>query len=311
MSSETSPFFYKSAGADVGFDPLQPASLNDPLRLKIKNATNLLSFETVDWGQVAIKWQASLYPAHIRQRLSVVHEGIDTSRAIPGNPTLTLPGTDLELTKKDAIITYVARNLEPYRGFHVFMACLPELLDRHPHAHVVIVGADGVSYGPASATGASYKDILLNQFGPALDLKRVHFLGVVPYQILISIFQISAAHIYLTYPFVLSWSVMEAMSAGCVVIGSSTPPVKEIIQDGHNGLLVDFFDTKAICDQVTRVLNCPNRMQAVKENARRSIIDKYDFRSKMKPRFMKMIDALVRHEDPNYLLSLLEDGLAS
>jgi glycosyltransferase involved in cell wall biosynthesis len=141
------------------------------------------------------------------------------------------------------IVTYVARNLEPYRGFHSFMRCLPQLLQQHPDCQVLIVGGDDVSYGSKPKDAANWREKLQGEV--ALDPARVHFLGRIPYDSYRKVLQISAAHVYLTYPFVLSWSMLEAMASGCLVIGSATPPVQEVIRHNENGLLVDFFDTNA------------------------------------------------------------------
>ncbi len=147
-------FYYHARGVDVGFDPEFVSVFNEPSRLRARNATNLLAFEAADWGHSATQWQRDLYPAQMRQRISVLHEGVDTTLARPRRTaSFTLPHSGRVLTRKDQVVTYVARNLEPYRGFHVFMRALPQLLRRCPQAQVVIVGGDGVSYGapPAAA----------------------------------------------------------------------------------------------------------------------------------------------------------------
>jgi glycosyltransferase involved in cell wall biosynthesis len=107
------------------------------------------------------------------------------------------------------------------------------------------------------------------------------------------VLQISSVHVYLTYPFVLSWSFLEAMSAGCLVVGSATPSVMEVLKDGDNGLLVDFFDFQGIAEKIDAVLEHPDRMQAIRDRARRKIIDEYDLKTVALPSYLKLIDALV------------------
>src|SRR6185312_4325157 len=148
---------------------------------------------------------------------------------------LRLPNDNRELRVGDEVVTYVARNLEPYRGFRTFMRSLPAILSRHPKAHVVIIGGDEVSYGMRLPDGKTYREEILNELGDSLDLSRVHFLGRVPYPTFLTVLQISRVHVYLTYPFVLSWSMLEALSAGCLVVGSRTPPVEEVLRHRENG----------------------------------------------------------------------------
>ena len=160
----------------------------------------------------------------------------------------------VELKAGDEVVTYVARNLEPYRGFPSFMRSLPATLGRRPNARVLIVGGNEVSYGRRLPDGRSYREQMLAELGDSIDLSRVHFLGRVPCPVFLKVLQVSRAHVYLTYPFVLSWSMLEAMAAECLVIGSRTAPVEEVIRDGDNGLLVDSFDPQAIADRVVAAL---------------------------------------------------------
>jgi glycosyltransferase involved in cell wall biosynthesis len=159
-----------------------------------------------------------------------------------------------EIAAGDEIVTYVARSLEPYRGFRTFMRSLPAILAARPKARVLIVGGDGVSYGAPPTGPLNYREQMLQELGDSLDLSRVHFLGKVSYEAFIRLLQVSRVHVYLTYPFVLSWSMLEAMSAGCLVVGSRTPPVEEVIQHGANGLLVDFFSPAEVAQRVVEAL---------------------------------------------------------
>ena len=167
----------------------------------------------------------------------------------------------------DEVVTFVARNLEPVRGYHIFMRTLPQILARRPNAEVVILGGDGTSYGAAAPAETSWKSIFLKEVESRIDRRRVHFLGRVSYETYLRVLQVSTAHVYLTYPFVLSWSMLEAMSAGCVVIGSDTPPVREKI-DGNNGILVPFFDIEQWSDRVIDVLENREGYRPMREAAR-------------------------------------------
>ncbi|MFL9709987.1 glycosyltransferase family 4 protein [Methylobacillus sp. Pita1] len=267
-------FFYQTKGADAGFDPEYPLALDDFLRIRTKNITNLLSLHAADIGISPTAWQRSLYPPEYQDKIRLIHEGINTDAARP-DPTAWLQlGSGLKLTRQDEVITYVSRNLEPYRGFHTFMRALPEILRRRPKCHVLIVGGNDVSYGRKLPPGETYRAKLLQEV-PGLDLGRVHFLGKLPYQQYLRVLQVSAAHVYLTVPFVLSWSMLEAMSAGCLVIGSRTAPVEEVIRHEENGLLVDFFSGEQLADAIDRVFAAPDQLQAMRDAARATIIERY------------------------------------
>lgn len=292
-------FFYRARGSDVGFDPEYPVTFDDHCRVRVKNATLILSLEAADWILCPTRWQAQHLPAGFADRLSVIHDGIDTDRIRPDPAArFPVPDTDLELKAGDELITFVNRNLEPYRGFHVFMRALPEIQRRRPNARILIVGGDEVSYGKHLPKGETYRRRLLDEVGGALDPTRVHFLGRIPYNRFVSLLQVSAVHVYLTYPFVLSWSMLEAMAAGCLVIGSATPPVTEVLEDGKTGLLVDFFDRQGLADRIDRVLDHPDRMQAIRDRARQAIVAGYDLQTVCLPRQLALIEALAAGRRP-------------
>jgi glycosyltransferase involved in cell wall biosynthesis len=283
-------FFYKRYGADVGFDPNERLIFDTATRLRTKNLGNLLALDAADLGQTPTQWQKSLYPAVYHPKLHVVHEGIDTTLAAPKREArLTLPNS-VTLSSEDEVVTYVARNLEPYRGFPNFMRSLPAILARRPKAHVVIVGGDETSYGPPLANRKTFRQAMLEEVGSALEMRRVHFLGKVPYATFLTILQVSSAHVYLTYPFVLSWSMLEAMAAGCLVIGSKTAPVEEVIRDGENGVLVDFFSPQEIAGRVIEALQDRPAFAAMRRNARQTILDKYDLKSICLPQQLQLLD---------------------
>lgn len=283
-------FFYRPEGADIEFEPGISEQLDTAPRLRTKNIGNLLGLEAADLGQCPTRWQQSLYPERYRSMLRVIHEGIDT-RVVKPNPVakLSLPNVNRELTAQDEVVTYVARNLEPYRGFQSLMRSLPAILTRRPNAHVIVVGGDEVSYGKRLPEGKTYREEMLKEVGDSLNLSRVHFLGRVPYPTFLTILQVSRAHVYLTYPFVLSWSMLEALSAGCLVIGSKTAPVEEVLRHRENGLLVEFFDTAGIADAVVDALAYPEAYRTLRERARRTIIEGYDLHTLALPAQLKLV----------------------
>jgi glycosyltransferase involved in cell wall biosynthesis len=288
-------FFYHLHGADVGFDPAQAPDFDAGPRLRTKNLGNLLGLEACDLGQCPTEWQYSRYPERYRPMLRIVHDGIDTERVRPDPAaTFTVPasgdGTPIELKAGDEIVTYVARNLEPYRGFPSFMRSLPAIQKARPKANILIVGGDETSYGAMPRDGRTYRQQLLDELGDALDPSRVRFLGKVPYPVYLKVLQVSAVHVYLSYPFVLSWSMLEAMAAECLVIGSRTAPVEEVLRDGGNGLLVDFFKPDEIAQKVIAVLEAPQDFAALRWNARQGVIEAYDLRSVCLPGQLRLIE---------------------
>jgi glycosyltransferase involved in cell wall biosynthesis len=299
-------FFYHPQGADVGFDPeFPPTDPGDACRLRLKNLNNLLHFEVADAGISPTHWQASTFPEAFRPKITVVHDGIDTVAVAPNAAVrLTLKkanGQDLPLTRQDEVITFVNRNLEPYRGYHVFMRALPELLKRRPNARVLIVGADDVSYGarPTQAQngGSKWKDIFAKEVRPHIsdaDWQRVHFLGHVPYQYFVPMLQLSTVHVYLTYPFVLSWSLLEAMSAGCAIVASDTQPLHEAVIHNETGKLVNFFDGKALVQEVCELLDNPAERARLGANARAFAQQNYDLQTVCLPRQLAWVAGLTK-----------------
>ena len=297
-------FFYHPLGADVGFDPeFPPSDPGDACRLRLKNLNNLLHFEVADAGISPTYWQANTFPEAFRSKITVVHDGIDTETVAPNTGVeLTLKkanGQDLRMTRKDEIITFVNRNLEPYRGYHVFMRSLPELLKRRPHAQVLIVGSDDVSYGArptlAQNGGTKWKDIFANEARPKIgddDWQRVHFLGHLPYKYFIPLLQLSSVHVYLTYPFVLSWSLLEAMSAGCAIVASDTQPLHEAIQHNQTGRLVNFFDINSLTNEICTLLDNPAERDRLGANARQFAQVTYDLQTVCLPKQLAWVESL-------------------
>jgi glycosyltransferase involved in cell wall biosynthesis len=289
-------FFYHPEGADVGFDlEFPPKDVGDVCRLRLKNLNNLLHFEVADAGISPTHWQASTFPEPFRSKITVVHDGIDTVSLAPNpNVSLTL-NSKLVLTRKDEVITFVNRNLEPYRGYHIFMRALPEILKRRPNARVLIVGADDVSYGARPENGQKWKDIFAKEVRPLIsdaDWSRVHFLGNVPYTAFIPLLQLSSVHVYLTYPFVLSWSLLEAMSVGCAIVASDTQPLHEAIKHDETGRLVNFFDVQKIASEVCALLDDPEERSRLGANARAFAQANYDLQTVCLPRQLAWVQTL-------------------
>lgn len=273
-------FFYRSFGQDCGFDP-EFTTRGDPTkiasRIRLRNAHQLLALDAMDAGLSPTTWQRSTYPAAYQSKIEVIFDGVDTTSLKPNlEAQFKLPDGTLLAKEHSEVITFVNRNLEPYRGYHIFMRALPALLLARPNAQVVIVGGDGVSYGSAPSVGKSWKQIFLNEVAGKLDLNRVHFVGRVPRSDLTSLLQVSSCHVYLTYPFVLSWSLIEAMSAGCAIVASDCAPVREVVNHSEHGLLFDFFDSAALAGSVIKILESPQLGKSLGDAARRRAVGKYD-----------------------------------
>lgn len=289
-------FFYRWRGADMGFDPeFSPGDPAVACWLRMKNANHLLSLDSADAGLSPTHWQRDTYPEVYRSRIEVIHDGIDTD-ALQADPNVRVvldakPGADtaprparIVLDRDSEVITFVNRNLEPYRGYHIFMRALPEILRRRPKARVLIVGANGVSYGPPPPAGKTWQDIYLAEVAGRLDRARVHFLGQLPYDKFVPVLQVSTVHVYLTYPFVVSWSLLEAMSCGCAIVASDTPPVREMITDGETGRLVDFFSTDGLAAAVDALLDDAPARARLGTSARAFACANYDLKRVCLPR---------------------------
>ncbi len=268
-------WFYHAHGSDADFDPTDPLSADDRPRIRMKNTPMLTDLFSCDRGLSPTYWQRQQFPSEFHPKITVRHDGIDTSFFVPkADSKLVLPSINLDLSQATEIITYVARGMEPYRGFPQFMEAVSLLQQRRPNCHVVVVGQDRVAYGKTLPEGQSYKQLMLDKF--SFDLSRLHFTGLLPYNQYLKVLQASSVHIYLTRPFVLSWSMLEAMSTGCLLVASHTQPVTEVIKDGYNGLLVDFFDVEAIAKRVEEALDNPEAMLPIRTRARQTILKQYD-----------------------------------
>ncbi|PTD96447.1 glycosyltransferase family 4 protein [Pseudothauera lacus] len=259
-------WYYGKPGADVGFDPEFPVGPDIHARMRTWNALHALNLAQCDLGISPTAWQRAQHPAEFQHKITVQHEGIDTRYFAPDPQARFRTPSGVELAAGDPVITFVARNLEPYRGFHIFMRALARIQRLHPHCHAIIVGGDEVSYGPSPDDAPNWREKLLREV--SLDPARTHFTGRLARADYRRVLQVSAAHIYLTYPFVLSWSALEALSAGCLVIGSRTAPVEEVISDGENGVLVEFTDVEGISQCALQAFEGESTKKAIRAQAR-------------------------------------------
>lgn len=293
-------FHYQLHGHDVGFDPEFPSEPDvDGPRLAMKNLLNLAHFQFADGGLSPTRFQADTYPQPFRQRISVIHDGIDTETIRPrpdARVTISLAsGQRLALGRDSEVLTFVNRNLEPYRGYHVFCRMLPALLARRPQLRVLVVGGDEVSYGTRPAHGRGWREHYFAEVAPQLSTEqraRVHFLGHVAYPVFIEMLQVSTVHLYLSYPFVLSWSLLEAMSAGCAIVGSDTAPVAEVIRHGETGLLAGFFDRPQLVEHICRLLDEPAQRAELGRAAREVVQTRFDLKSHCLPAQLAWLQAL-------------------
>lgn len=283
-------FYYNSQGQDLGFDPAIAVTLDDAARVRVLNATQLVSLQVADWGISPTRWQWSRYPDWARRRMTCLHEGVDTARCAPREGAVFRTPSGREFRRGDPVISFVARNLEPYRGFPIFMRALGIMQRERPDLHAVIVGGNEVSYGRRPDGAPDWKTKVLGELEGALDLSRIHFTGRIPHDALHDLFRVTCAHIYLTYPFVLSWSMLESMACGAVVIGSDTPPVAEVIRHAVNGMLVPFFEPERIAAATLAVLADPAGHAHLGTAARESVTARYDLASVCLPRQLDLVE---------------------
>jgi len=298
-------FFYRAEGLDTNFDrEFSVDSLSARARTRAKNANHLLALDAADWCYSPTRWQRASLPEVYLPKTSVVFDGIDTDFIAPDRAAVFALPDGRSVKAGDEVLTFVNRNLEPYRGFHIFMRALPAIQKARPQAVTLIVGGDEVSYGAMPADAKTWRERMLREVGDRLDLSRIAFLGRIPYPDYRRLLQVSRAHAYLTYPFVLSWSMLEALAAECLVVGSATPPVKEALRAGGNGLLVDFFDIDAWVRTIAKALADPREFQPLRKAARAGVLKDYDLRTVCLPRQLKLIGALGRRAGAEALAAI-------
>ncbi len=263
-------FYYQHNTADVGFDPEFPADPLDFPRIRAKNAINHVALNLGAAGQTPTQWQMSTYPEWARPKIDLVWEGVDLETCSPDpaahRKTLEIDGMTIRPT--DKLITYVSRDLEPYRGFHIMMRALPDLMRARKDIKVVMVGGDGISYGAKPHQGGTWREVMLAELGAGIDQERIVFPGRVAYTTYLAALRRSDAHIYLTYPFVASWSLREALAIGCPIIGGDTETVREFITHGDNGLLTPFLQPRTLAQTILGLLEDRLLSRRLRANAR-------------------------------------------
>jgi glycosyltransferase involved in cell wall biosynthesis len=275
-------FFYNTHGFDYDFDAEFQSNINwqKCARIRMKTANQLLNLEASTWSVTPTQFQRKTFPKGWRDQMSVIHDGIDTKKACPNKSPIPIKLSDkIVLNPGEKIVTFVNRNLEPYRGCHTMIRAIPKIQKLAPDAKLILVGqTTGVSYGATCSSG-EWKDHFLKEIEGNYDPSRVIFTGNIPYEQFIPLLQLSQAHVYLTYPFVLSWSLLEAMSCGCAVVGSNTAPVQEVIKNGKNGLLVDFFDSEQLAETIAELLKNRELAEELGQEARKTVLERFELNS--------------------------------
>ena len=293
-------WFYNSVGADMGFDG-EVLSVDKLAKLRSKNAHLLIDLYTCDAGICPTKFQKKQFPKEFDDKLKVIYDGVDTDYCKPNeNAVFKIDNKDLVFTSKDEVVTYATRGLEAYRGFPEFMQAVERLQKRRKNLHVIIAGEDRVCYGPKLAD-TTYKKLMLQKLD--LDLDRIHFVGKLPFARYVNLLQISSAHVYLTYPFVVSWSLFDAMSCACPIVASATEPVMEFVENNKSGLLFDFYDINEQVEKIEYALNNREKMASIRANARNVIVENYSL-FKMIPQHLEYINSIIQ----NYKIHQMKDN---
>lgn len=289
---------YGEKDTDLDFEDeyIEPRSILEAAKCRMKNANVLLNLDSMSWGITPTHFQKSSLPVWSHDKISVIHDGINTAWAQPCAAKEVILNNK-KFTSKDQVISFVNRTFEPYRGIHVFIRSLVNVLNDNRNAQVLLIGKDTpqVSYGAHREDGLGWLSYLKSKYAHDIDWSRVHLVGTVKHEILRNIFQITSCHVYLTYPFVLSWSMLEAMSCGAVVIGSNTKPVNEVIKHQHNGIIVDFHDHEALTKEIGKALYEQNHYATIKSNARQTILDNYSLNDCINKQY-SLIEKLVNHK---------------
>lgn len=282
-------WFYNIDSADMRFSG-NPPTLQSRTSVRVNNLPILTDLHGCDLGMCPTRWQLEQFPVEFRSKISVIHDGLDTEFFSPDpSARMVLPG--LDLSGATEILTYATRGMEPYRGFPQFLEAAMEVVRRRPQCHVVIGGEDRCCYGSPPEPGKTWKQVLVERLQP--DPERIHFVGTLPYGQYRALLRASSVHVYLTRPFVLSWSFLEALSCGCLVVASDTEPVREVARDGHNALLTDFHSPTAIADRIVDALENRTHLTGVRAQARQTVLDGYDVR-RLLPLQVETLRAAVR-----------------
>ncbi len=292
-------YYFIPKGGCVAYDPEFPEAPHVETLLHARNAMNYLTLARSAAGFTATDWQKQTYPPLFHPTMHVLHEGIRTDLLTPDHTSdLRVEAGGRTFSRDDELVTYIARNLEPIRGTHTMLRSLPALQKLRPKAQVAIIGADGVSYGRELAGGETFRQRFVRELGNKVDWSRVHFVGQVAYHDLVSLLRLSRAHVYLTAPFVISWSMMEAMALEKVIIASDNAPVRQFIAPGKTGLLVDFFNPAQLAETIARVCDKPSDFAPIGQAARREIVENYDFKTVAFPAFERFLEHVATLPSP-------------
>lgn len=265
-------WFYNAKGGDIGFNGKTP-SIDELAKLRARNAHLLIDLYSCDAGFCPTKFQTKQFPKEFLPKIKTMHDGVDTDMCKPDkNAKFVVKDKNLTFSKEDEVVTYATRGMEAYRGFPEFIKAVEILQKKRPNMHVIIAGEDRVCYGP-QLSGTTYKTEMLKQC--KLDLDRVHFVGGLPFNEYIKLLQISSAHVYLTYPFVCSWSLLDAMACACPLVVSRTEPILEFVEEDKEGIMFDFYDIEGQVEKIEFALDNKEEMQKLGEKANKKIIENY------------------------------------
>jgi glycosyltransferase involved in cell wall biosynthesis len=286
-------YFYNAAGSDLDFDPATPVPEAERRRIRMRNAAQLVTLQTLDFAYAPTRWQQQQYPQALRQRIAICHDGIDMRACRPdAQATFTLPDGRV-LRPGDPIVTFVARDLDPYRGYPQFMRAAARIAQARPEVSFVAVGGDGPGYGRPRPDGRLWREVMLEETGLGARITHIPWLD---HDDLVRLFQVSAAHVYLSVPFVLSWSLLEAMACGCLIVGSATPPVQEVVRHGANGLLAPFFDEAVLARTVLAAIDGSPIVNGLRQAARRTVMAHYELEACL-DRQLGFVNRLVAEDD--------------
>lgn len=284
--------YYRTRDSDVDFDPGLGIPY-DPLRTLARNPTLATSYANAARIVAPTPYQASTLPRAFQSQVRIIHEGVDVDTTTRRPDARISFKSGLVLDGSTPVVTFINRCFEPMRGFHVFMRALPRLLAAVPDVHVILVGGDrNGGYGP-TLPDKTWREAMMEEVGDKLDMTRVHFTGVLGYEDMLRVLSVSWAHVYMTYPFVLSWSLLDAMACECLLVASNTAPVRDVIVDGVNGVLVDFFDTDAMADRLADACRNPERYRPLRKAARETVVTQYDRRRICEPAWLDLVDEVM------------------
>jgi glycosyltransferase involved in cell wall biosynthesis len=289
-------YYYHATGSDADFDPefMAPKTTEERFRIHAKNMCFGLVYGEADAIVAPTPFQAGLLPPTFQAKTTIIHEGVDVEQVKPRPEARFVLDDGRVLDRSTPVITYVSRRFEPTRGFHILMRALPRLLQARPDAQVLMIGADSTaSYQGHAKDGVTFKQRMLREVGDRIDQGRVHWTGHIPYARMLDAMAVSAAHVYYTSPFVLSWSLLDAMASGCLILGSDTPPLRDVIVPGENGVLNPFFDVEALSEAMIRACEEPRTFDPLRAAARDTIVSRYDRERQCLPAWLDLVDEVL------------------